>query len=217
MRTILRLGAWILPWLAGACESAPSHQPADGPPAIAANAVNAAVLPLGEQVKLLSAASRPGPQHAALAELSGEWDVVLPVQAGGVPQGEPYRGHATLQPVLGGRFLRWEATVDFGGTPGTTTGFLGFDSRLEEYVLLMISDTSQAMEVARGTGDLSGRGIVFTLEQLDPRSGMKMRARSRIRRLGTGHFLLEQLEADASGTDRVTRVWDYRRATVPTR
>lgn len=168
--------------------------------------------PLEDQVKVMSAHSRPGARHNALAPLAGSWEVRLAEVAVDGLETDLAHGSATLAWILGGRFLRWDVTVDFKGFPGTTTGFLGFDSRLEEYELLMISDLAQNMAVASGTGDVAGGGLVFTVDQLDPRSGARARSRSRIRLLAPDHFVLQQLEPDGSGGDRPTRVWHYRRA-----
>jgi hypothetical protein len=68
------------------------------------------------------------------------------------------------------------------------------------------------MAVAAGIGDVAGQGIVFTVEQLDPRSGTRARSRSRLRLLAPDHFVLMQLETDASGDDHPTRAWHYRRS-----
>ena len=174
-------------------------------------------LPIEEQVKILAGKSRPGPRHAALAPLAGTWDVVVSNLSSEGHETELFPGRATLSSILGGRFLRWEESIDFKGTPATTTGFLGFDSRLDEYELLMISDLAQGMEVSRGNGDLAGSGLVLTLEQLDPRTGTRVRSRSRIRILAADHFVLEQLEPDASGGERAGRVWHHRRAPPSTR
>ena len=212
-----RLAA-ALALLLAACETG-------GRPPSSAGAAAAAVadpVPLDEQVKALSTQSRPGPKHAALGPLAGTWDVVLSDIGADQKETERFRGSATLAWMLGGRFLRWDVSVDFGAMPGTTTGFLGFDSRLDEYELLMISDLAQGMAVARGTGELAGAGLVFTVEQLDPRSGARARSRSRLRLLAADHFILQQLEPDApnsgsGGGEHATRVWHYRRAHATTR
>ena len=168
------------------------------------------------QAKEFSVSSRPGSAHAALDPLVGEWDVALSAIASDGTEAEPYRGRATLAWTLGRRFLRWDASVAFGETPGKTTGFLGYNARTKEYQLMMISDLATGMEIARGGGDLRGTGIVLEIEQVDPSSGQRLVARSRLRTASADHFLLEQLEPTASGKDKVTRVWHYRRA-APTR
>jgi hypothetical protein len=196
-----------------ACETGGRPPSSPGTPPAASAAIP---VPLDEQVKELSTQSRPGAKHAALGPLAGTWDVVLSDIGADQKETERFRGNATLAWILGGRFLRWDVTVDFGGMPGTTTGFLGFDSRFDEYELLMISDLAQGMTVAHGSGELGGAGLVFTVEQLDPRSGARARSRSRLRLLAADHFILQQLEPDSPNTgsgggEHATRVWHYRR------
>jgi Protein of unknown function (DUF1579) len=181
----------------------PVQAPANAPPPV----------PLEAQAKELLAGSKPGREHQALEPLLGEWDVSLSTVSPDGTESEPFRGHATLAWILGGRFLRWDANVDFAGVPGTTTGFLGFDARSRRYQLMMISDLATGMEIARGGGDLRGTGLVLELEQVDARTGNRLLARSRLRSLSSDHFVLEQLEGGAEGKDRTVRVWHYRRAT----
>jgi hypothetical protein len=213
--TKLHTSRWaVLLWLGCACETGGARPAAVGAPGAGPAAP---ALPLAEQVKQLAVTSAPGSRHAALAVLEGEWNVALSNLSAAGAETDSFQGQATLTRILGGRFLRWDASIDFGGTSGKTTGFLGFDSRYAEYALMMISDLSQGMEVARGSGELQGPGIVFTLEQLDPRTGAKVRSRSRLRLLEHDHFVLEQLEPGNDGVDRVVRVWHYRRAKEPAR
>jgi len=76
---------------------------------------------------------------------------------------------------------------------------------------VMISDLSQGMEVARGTGELDTAGVLFTLEQTDPRTGGRVRSSSRLRVLERDHFVLDQLGDGADGVERIVRVSHYRR------
>lgn len=181
-------------------------------PIIEAPPAQAATLSIESQAKEFSLASRPGSSHQVLEPLIGEWDVALSTIAADGTESSPYGGRATLAWTLGQRFLRWDAAVSFGETLGTTTGFLGFNTRTREYQLMMVSDLATGMEIARGSGEIRGAGIVFEIEQVDPASGNRLVARSRIRTVSPDHFVLEQLEPTASGKDRVTRAWHYRRA-----
>lgn len=179
--------------------------------------VQSPVLSVEAQAKEFSAASRPGPQHKVLESLVGEWEVTLSTTAADGTESAPYRGRATLAWTLGQRFLRWDASLMFGEISGTTTGFLGFDTRTRQYQLMMISDFATGMMVAGGSGEIRALGIVFELELTDPATGARLVARSRLRILSPDHFVLEQLEASSGGKDRVTRISHYRRAGVPTR
>lgn len=202
----------LLGALLGLCAACETGGPRRTPAAASAADSSLPPVPLAEQVKKLSVATAPGPRHTALFALEGEWSVVLSDVSPTGAETDAYRGQATLGWILGGRFLRWDASIDFGGASGKTTGFLGFDSLYSEYELMMISDLSQGMEVARGTGELSGPGILFTLDQVDPRTGTHVRARSRLRLIDHDQFVLEQLGGSQDGEERVVRVSHYRRA-----
>jgi hypothetical protein len=82
---------------------------------------------------------------------------------------------------------------------------------------MMISDLATGMVIAEGNGELRGAGIHFEIEELDPDTGARMVAKSRIRSITPEHFVLEQLEPGAGGRDRVVRVSHYRRPGPPTR
>ena len=191
--------------LLGACETAAPSRP------LATRLAAGPGPALDEQVRELSRASRPAAQHEALAALVGDWEVEHQVLDSNDHPTAPFHGHAAITRILGGRFVRWDLQVDFGGTPGTQTGFLGYDLRTGEYQLLMISDLATGMIVASGRGDLSGAGLVFTLEQLEPRSGARVRARSRLRLLGPDRFVLEVLQAGPDGVERPALVTKYAR------
>jgi hypothetical protein len=197
----------------GCAAADPSSRRSDGVAAVPLRPTTT----IEEQARALSLESRPGPAHQVLDALVGEWDVSLSAMNTTGSETDPFRGKASLAWTLGKRFLRWDASVDFGGTPGTTTGFLGFDTRTRDYQLMMISDFATGMQIARGGGELRGTGVVFDLEQTDPTTGARLIARSRLRTLAPDHFVLEQLERAADGREHVSRVWHYRRSVLATR
>jgi hypothetical protein len=76
----------------------------------------------------------------------------------------------------------------------------------------MISSLSSGMGVASGHGDLSGSGIRFTQETLDPASDRRWRMTSSLRLISRDHFVLDALGVDAQGEERVVRRTHYRRS-----
>lgn len=160
------------------------------------------------QVDELVRASEPREAHRALDPLVGRWAVALCDVDGAGRETELARGHARIDWVLDGRFLRWDAELSIAGQPRQTTGYLGFDKRGGVYELLMISNLATGMSVAQGSGDLARSGIRFQLEQADPRSGSILRMQSRLALMTPDHFALDQLADDG----RIVRRTHYRRA-----
>ncbi|MBK7877378.1 MAG: DUF1579 family protein [Planctomycetes bacterium] len=163
---------------------------------------------LEAQVAELAAASRPTSMHARIDPLAGTWTVRLCEVEDDFREREWSRGTARLAWVHGGRFLAWTAELE---RAGTTSGFLGYDVRNQQYQLLMISSLSTGMGVAYGYGDVSGQGIRFTQEAVDPPSGRRLRMTSLLRLLDRDHFVLDAHGLDAKGVDRVVRRTHYER------
>ena len=163
---------------------------------------------LEQQIAELSAASAPGPMHKRLDVLAGDWTVRLCEVAVDQSERDLAHGEAHIAWVHDGRFLQWEAKLDLAGS---TSGFLGFDRRQEQYQLLMISSLSSGMGVASGFGDLDGSGIRFSQEMVDPRTGSHLRMSSALRSISPDHFVLDAMGVDEHGVERVVRRTHYQR------
>jgi len=155
--------------------------------------------------------SRPRKEHRALSPLAGRWKTTVVQVDASNGESDPHEGTASIEWVLGGRYLQWSTVLGIGGQDYATTGFLGFYVNESEYQLLIISDLATGMGVARGRGDLAERGIRLTLEVPDSSSGAIRRAQSVLRLVGPDHFVLEQLGIDPSGVERIVRRTHYRR------
>jgi hypothetical protein len=195
-----------------ACVSGPTeHRPAPLP------SPPTAALPIEKQIAELERASQPGPNHKELLVLRGDWAVRLvdvPFEGG---ETELAQGTATIRSEFGGRFLRWDATMQFGNSLHATTGFLGFDLASHEYQSLMINDMGTGMSVATGTGNLEHGGIRFTLELVDRDSGGRARMSSVLRMSDADHFAQDLLGVDAQGKERALRRYLYTRTTADPR
>lgn len=197
-------GFAIVLLLLAACQA---PDPRQAPPKGLASS-NPVPADLDAQVAELAAASRPSSMHARLEPLAGDWTVRLCEVAEDQGEREWTRGRARLEWVHGGRFLAWTAQLE---RAGSTSGFLGYDVRNQQYQLLMISSLSTGMGVAYGYGDVAGQGIRFTQETVDPPSGRRMRMTSVLRLLDRDHFVLDAHGLDERGVDRVVRRTHYDR------
>lgn len=207
--TAMKRAALSVCFLVSACVAS---DPVRNPPA-------AVDLPTREaieaQAREAASTSKPRKEHRALEALVGHWDTkVVTVAADGM-ESEARPGRATIESVLGRRYLNWSAWLELGGETHATTGYLGFDVNQSEYQLLMISDLATGMGVARGRGDLRGGGVRFTIEIHDPESGALRRAASTLRVVDAQRFVLEQMGIDSSGKERVVRRTHYVRAKSP--
>lgn len=86
------------------------------------------------------AAGHPGPEHRALAELAGEWQVRL--------DGEPV-GRASVRTRLDGRYVEFDLRGELGPMSHVVYT-LGFDARHGEYIILAMDDAGTYWVTARG-------------------------------------------------------------------
>lgn len=170
-------------------------------------------LSIEERVVQAELASHPRAEHKALDVLVGTWETrAVDVDPNG-RELEPMTGHAAIAWIFNGRYLKWDETLDIGSSTHASTGFLGYDGLvLREYELLTIADLSTGMGVAYGKGEISGAGIRFTLDRVDPGSGESSRAESRLRAIDRDHVVLEVIGRDLMGNDNVLRRTYYHRA-----
>jgi hypothetical protein len=188
MRAVL-LG--VLLTLLAACESSNSKSSKPLP------AVRQPAPDIEQQVSAQEAASQPGPMHKKLDPLLGEWQMQVTRIA---PDGNELPGGGggvtRITQLFGGRYQRWDAVLDIGGHPRETTGWLGYDRNAQEYQLSVITSFSSGMGIYRGHGDLAKDGILFVLETIDPKNGVPMRSRNRLKLLTADHFVIEDVDED---------------------
>jgi|LakMenEpi03Aug12_release.lakeMendotaPanAssembly.Ray.scaffolds.fasta_scaffold00556_13 hypothetical protein len=163
-----------------------------------------------DQVEALERLSRPGKQHAKLQSLAGEFRMESArVEPDGSETKTALTGLARLEWILGSRYLRWDSTAVIDGREFTTHGWVGYDNRIEEYQLSMITSVSSGMAIWHGGGNPLSEGITFVMEQFDQKSGARLRARNRLRILSQELFVTEDLDSE----DRPLQRTYYRRVT----
>lgn len=162
-----------------------------------------APIQMQSQIDALEGMSKPGPAHAKLASLVGHWQLSsVQVAADGSEASMPLEGSAQLEWMLEGRYLRWDSQSLINGRRFRTHGWLGFDNRAGEYQLSMITSVSSGMGIWHGSGDPTRDGVTFLLEQVDPLSGTRLRARNRLRILKPDLFITEDLNAEGLAVQR---------------
>ncbi|MDZ4774226.1 MAG: DUF1579 family protein [Planctomycetota bacterium] len=201
----MRIVTLCIPFLVSACvASEPARAPRRSNVAVNVEQIE-------DQAREAASGSRPRKEHRALEALTGSWKTTVVTVGADNDEGDPRPGSARIESTLGGRYLKWDATLDLSGETHATTGFLGFDVNQGEYQLLMISDLATGMGVARGRGDLQAKGVRFVIEIADPESGALRRAISVLRVVNPDRFELEQVGADPDGRERVVRRTHYER------
>lgn len=106
--------------------------------------------PTPEQIAAVAELAKPGPEHALLAGLVGEWDqrIIGWPEPGSAPF--ELAGTAVNRPILGGRFLESQSTGSYAGVPVEAVTIFGFDRRHGEYTAILMDSQGTYWITAQG-------------------------------------------------------------------
>ena len=98
----------------------------------------------------------PGAAHTDLMARAGAWIVDYEYRMGPDAEWTAMQGTVTSKPVLGGRYLMEEHSMEMLGMPMSGLLFLGFDNSTKEYTSLWMDTSSTWWVEARGTKGADG-------------------------------------------------------------
>lgn len=105
----------------------------------------------------------PGPQHAMLAKMAGEWDAAVTLF---MPDGAKMESKAKekCELVLGGRFVQSIFVGTMMGMPFEGRGTTGYDNIRKVYFSTWTDSMSTGLMVFEGTADETGKVITMHAE-----------------------------------------------------
>lgn len=144
-----------------------------------------------EMARRVLEAAQPGPEHARLATLAGEWDLRFSYWTS--PTGDPIvgTGTATNRMILGGRFLHSESVTQLGDRRSENLTILGYDRRANRYTTLGLDTWGTYYVEAEGPWDDGSRAIVMYGEETDPMSNRTERYTMITRFAGPDEYVQE--------------------------
>ena len=170
--------------------------------------------PSGDQQAIMEAyqrAATPGPQHAILAAMAGEFTLTL--KSFNEPGAEPEvsTGTATRKMVLGGRYLEETVQASVMGQPFEGRGLTGYDNVTRTWWGAWIDSMSTGIMITSGSWDEEAGVGSFEGEYNDPVTGELQSSRSVIRRLPNGDELMEMYMTTAFGEAKAMEILYQRR------
>jgi hypothetical protein len=114
-------------------------------------------------------AAKPGPAHAKLAEMAGDWDYVMRTYDDPEHPME-ITGTATMTMVMGGRYLRQETDGMMMGSPFNGVGVTGYNNATKEYESIWYDNMGTGIMKSVGSDDGTGK-VVMHSEYTDPLTG----------------------------------------------
>jgi hypothetical protein len=159
----------------------------------------------GDQQAMMDAytkAAAPGPEHARLAKLAGDWDADVKMFNPDGSAGGNTKGAMHAQMILGGRYLQlnYSGEMDMGGgnkMPFKGVGIGGYDNARKKYTNFWIDEMSTGFMQTEGTYE----GNVLTCEgtSTDPMSGQPMKVKEVMTEIDDTHHKYELSMAGQDG------------------
>jgi hypothetical protein len=187
-----------------------------GKPATPATPAPAAKQPEPKGDKLPGAewekANQLSPEHVDLAKnLVGQWDTessfwMVPGQA---PQVS--KGHATLDPIMGARFIKQSYEGEMEGKKFKGEGLFGYNTVSKEYETTWIDSSATGIMLSSGKKDAKG-DIVFSGGYDDPMSGQKKTAKSVLHIDSRDKWTFTMYDRGTDGAEHKTLEVVYNRA-----
>lgn len=166
-----------------------------------------------DMMKKWAELAAPGAKHAEIVKLAGDWDVTSRVWMGG--PGSPAmesKGTMTIEPILGGRFVRFHGSCDFMGRPCGQDGYLGYDTFRKRYVGTFLNGMSTAILTVEGGPSQDGKAFHMygkLDEFLDGTVGKNVRVTFRFP--SPDRFVVESHDLDIGETNTKVLEYEYAR------
>lgn len=147
-----------------------------------------------EQKAMMEAWQRamtPGPEHAALAKMVGEFELTVKMYMEPGAEPEVSKATATRQMILGGRYLEEKIRGTAMGQPFEGFGVSGYDNVTGQWWGMWIDNMSTGLMTSTGEWDDKAGVGTYWGESMDPVSGQVQKSRAVVRRLEGGDELME--------------------------
>src|SRR5262249_42065280 len=119
----------------------------------------------------MTKAATPGPQHAMLMKMAGDWTCTVKYQMDPSQPWQTSQSTATITSLMDGRYTQEVTSGQMMGAPFNGMGIYGFDNVTGKYVSTWIDNMGTGIMTSVGTADASGKVINWTGTMNDPITG----------------------------------------------
>lgn len=114
---------------------------------------------------------KPGEPHRFLKKFEGKWNTTMRMfTAPGAPPMES-KGQATIEPVLGGRFMAHHLAIAMMGVPYEGLGYIGFDNNRRVFINSWMDSMSTVISMSKGSINPAGDQITLFGDMDEPSTG----------------------------------------------
>ena len=153
---------------------------------------------------------RPGPQHEFLMRRAGRYTHVTTIRK--TPGAEPqtFQGEAVFTPVLGGRFLSEERSMQNDGEPVQYLKLHGYNAATDRHESMWVFNLKTAMLLLTGVREDGGRTIRWSGSYADGEEG-EVTIEAATRQVDEDHFVLKVFGTAPDGAKYTVQETSYAR------
>jgi hypothetical protein len=118
-----------------------------------------------------------GPEHKLMEKLTGTFEAKVKLFLGPQKRAVETTGVMTRTMILHGNFLQESFKGTFAGQSFQGLGLMGYDAAKKKYVTAWCDSMSPTMSYFHGSYDAATKTFTSVGEDLDPKTGKKMKAR----------------------------------------
>jgi hypothetical protein len=186
--------------------------------AVAAHAEDKAKTAKGEagmdqqqMMEMMAKAATPGPQHAMLTAMAGEWDQKVSYQMDPAQPMQTAMASATVKAIMGGRYIQEESTGEMMGMPFNGMGITGYDNVTKKFVSTWIDNMGTGIMTSEGTADATGKIITWNGQMSDPMTGKVSKSRMVATLTDDDHHTFEMFGKAPNGKEMKMMTIEYTR------
>ena len=148
--------------------------------------------------KMMKAAT-PGPQHAMLAKLAGDWTCSIKYQMDPAQPAQEAQSTSTVTTLMDGRYIQETSSGQMMGAPFNGMGLYGYDNVSGKFVSSWIDNMGTGIMSAVGNADAAGKVINWTGSMNDPVTGKATKERMVMTLTDDDHHTFEMFAIPPGG------------------
>ncbi|HOJ18728.1 MAG: DUF1579 domain-containing protein [Ignavibacteriales bacterium] len=133
----------------------------------------------------------PGDMHKMMQNDAGEWNTTIKMWMDANSEPQITKGHAKMEMVLGGRYLRTHHFGDSPDMPMEGIGYQAYDNIQKEFIATWIDNMGTGMMITRGKYDPKTKTTTMTGTIVDPAVGKEIPVKEISRYINDDKIIME--------------------------
>jgi Protein of unknown function (DUF1579) len=146
-------------------------------------------------------ATKAGPELQAMEPLVGFWKAKVLFWQDPTKPPQESEGTMTRKWIMGGRILQEDFDGKFAGADFKGLGLTCFDPQKKKYVGTWVDSMAPSISMMESTYDAKTKTFAGSMDEIDPQTGKKVKARDVLRIIDNDHHVQEMFSTPEGGKE----------------